>query len=269
MQNLSGKENTIELDLAFLTAPDPHGTNYVDVQQNSSQWLEQRKFKITGSKLPYLIGLYGLSKFEYMWDVVKNGTKEKDLSHITNIKRGQHFEKEALEYFEKQSKSVAKQCGFFIHPSNEKYGASPDALGPSGILIEIKTRAINSAKALASLDSVPNYYIQCQLQMSCTDAHSCILLSYHPESKSGEFFMIKRNDLILDMITDLCDSILHNKILPHWYYNDTKELKSIGQKAVGKRIDFELLKPLRTYVKKITKNLPKVKFIDNIDFLKS
>ena len=77
---------------------------------------------------------------------------------------------------------------FFQHPCSSRYGASLDALGPGGLLVEIKTRAVNADGPLKSLASFPNYFVQCQLQMVCTDAHSCILLSYHPESKTRKFF---------------------------------------------------------------------------------
>ena len=59
----------------------------------------------------------------------------------------------------KESKAIIERCGFFTHPSDNQYGASPDALGPAGILLEIKTRAINSYGPLISLNKCPHYFI--------------------------------------------------------------------------------------------------------------
>ena len=103
--------------------------------------------------------------------------------------------------------------------------------------------------------------------MICTDAHSCILVSYHPETQSGNFFLIKCNNLLMNIVKDVCDSMLVKDILRNWYHNETLELKLIGKKLVGKRLDFDLLKSLRTYIKKCTKAVASVKFIDEIDFL--
>ena len=112
--------------------------------------------------------MYGLKQFQFMWSVVRDGVREKDLSNIENIRRGHIYEKEALAHFEKITKTKANICGFFKHPYLKNFGSSPDALGPDGILIEIKTRAQNSSGPLESLLSYPNYYIQCQLQLACT-----------------------------------------------------------------------------------------------------
>ena len=45
-----------------------------------------------------------------------------------------------------------------------RYGSGPDALGPLGILLEVKTMAKGSLSPLESLDKVPKHCI-CQLQM--------------------------------------------------------------------------------------------------------
>ena len=76
-----------------------------------------------------------------------------------------------------------------------RYDSSPYALGPLGILLEVKTRAARSLSPLQSLDTVPQYFVQCQLQMLCTDAEFCILQSYHPESKTSIFFIVKHKIL--------------------------------------------------------------------------
>ena len=42
-----------------------------------------------------------------------------------------------------------------------RYGSSPDALGPLGILLEVKTRAEGSLSTLECLDKGPQYFVQC------------------------------------------------------------------------------------------------------------
>ena len=50
------------------------------------------------------------------------------------------------------------------------YGLNPDALGPLKILLEVKTRAKEGLSSIESLDKFPQYFLQCQLQMLCSDA---------------------------------------------------------------------------------------------------
>ena len=82
-----------------------------------------------------------------------------------------------------ESKAAIKSCGFFIDPCNERYGASPDGLGPAAILLEVKTRAENSDGPLIALKSYPQYFVQFQLQMNCTNAIFVVENghSYHKE----------------------------------------------------------------------------------------
>ena len=148
-------------DLRFLNAPTPSGTNYLKVKQNSEEWQQARKNRITGSRLPSLLGMYGKKKFDEMWRVFIEGTSEKCLSGIENIKRGHLFKKDGIKRFKKVSKTTTNTCGFFFHPCNQHYGASPDALGPNGVLVEIKTRAPGTDAPTKSLSTYPNYFIQC------------------------------------------------------------------------------------------------------------
>jgi hypothetical protein len=112
---LSSSNSVIEIDLMSLRAPKPSGANYVSCIQKSDIWQAIRKKKITGSRLPALLGFYGREKYEHYWDVVKNGVPEKDLSHIINIRRGITFEDEAIAYFENLSGSITEKVGFFMH----------------------------------------------------------------------------------------------------------------------------------------------------------
>ena len=46
---------------------------------------------------------------------------------------------------------------------------------------------------------------------------------------------------------------------------DQKKLSKIGETLIHKKINFDTLKPLRSYIKSFCKNIPVVKFYD-IDF---
>ena len=265
-QMLKDTNSILTVDLSFLSAPDPTGSNYMNVEQNTNEWHQTRKFKITGSRLPSLIGFYGKKSFTESWQTVKTGKTENNrLKGIRNIQRGHEFEETGRKYFEKVSKSSTKKCGFFHHPIRKHFGASPDALGPAGFLLEIKTRAENSNGPISSITLFPNYYAQCQLQLGCTDANFCILLSYHPESNTGKFFLIKRNDLLLDIIMDICECILFESKIIEWNHHETQELSCLGDKLFQKELSFENLKPVRQYIKKLITDVRLLEFRDDID----
>ena len=106
--------------------------------------------------------------------------------------------------------------------------------------------------------------MQCQLQMECTNAHSCILVSYHPETNSGNCFLIKRDHQLMDIVIEVCDTIYNDHFLGSWNYTETKELKNLGEKLARKKLSFEDLKPLRSYIKKCTKRAVVIEFIDEV-----
>ncbi len=266
-KQLRENKHIIEIDLSFLEAPKPFGENYIDVCQKSVNWHSARKNKITGSRIPSLLGLYGKNKFENYWNIVQHDVDEKDLSHLENIKRGLYYEAVALQHFVKISKSTVQTCGFFLHPTNKNFGASPDALCASGMLLEIKTRASNSDGPLTSLKDFPNYFMQCQLQMECTNSHSCILMSYHPETEQGIFFLITRDNVLMEIVIDVCNRILKNEVLFEWSHVESTKLAKLGDALMHKPFTFENLKPLRSYVKCCCKNIPKVRFIDEMNII--
>ena len=113
------------------------------------------------------------------------------MTFIKNISRGHYYEGEAITNFEKVSNCKTEKCGFFLHPTDTRYGSSPDVPEPLRILLEAKTRAERSSGPLESLGKFPHYFVQCQLQMLCTVTEFCILQSYHSESKTSKFFIIE------------------------------------------------------------------------------
>ena len=101
---LNANASIIQIDLSFLEAPQPSGDNYVNVEQNSPEWQEIRRNKVTGSRLPALLGFYGKTKFEMTLNIVKIGTTEPEMKDIKNISRGHQFEDDVIAQFESISK---------------------------------------------------------------------------------------------------------------------------------------------------------------------
>ena len=152
-------------------------------------------------------------------------------NHFLNFRRGCGFEGEALSYFCDKSMSHAT-CGFCNHPDDNSYGASPDGLVAPGILLEIKTRAANSDGPLLNIAKNPGYYIQAQIQLVCTDYSYCIIMSYHPESKTANYFLIQRNNLLWSVIQIIVDSLHNGEPTLEWKHKENKSFSDLEKKRV-------------------------------------
>ena len=126
--------NSFTLNLQSQLPEDPNlKSNYHNVAQNTTEWQNLRKKKVTGSRLPALLGVYGKSKFDSYWKIVNEGLSENDVlkTNFINFKRGHQFEDTALQHFNNEAKCNAIKCGFFSYDNNSLFGASPDGLvGP-------------------------------------------------------------------------------------------------------------------------------------------
>ena len=67
---LNANASAVKIGLIFLEASQTSDDNYVNVLENSPEGLEIRQKKVTGSRLPNLLGFYGKTKFAMTW---KNG----------------------------------------------------------------------------------------------------------------------------------------------------------------------------------------------------
>jgi len=63
--------------------------------------------------------------------------------------------------------------------------------------------------------------------MSCAGANLVFLQSYIPEKKSSNIFFIPRNDLLIDVLKEITDHILHQKIVSKWDYEENNHLSEL------------------------------------------
>lgn len=80
-----------------------------------------------------------------------------------------------------ETKLPVTPCGFFTHPNDNKYGGSPDGVGPR-FLLEVRTRVAGSDGPLMAITA--NHLLQTNYQMAMTGATIVFLQCYHPEKKT-------------------------------------------------------------------------------------
>jgi len=149
-------------------------------------------------------------------------------------------------------------CGFFKHPHDIRYGASPDGITDT-FAVEVKTRAENSDSPLQRITGA--HLVQAHLQMICTGGNITFLQSYLPEKDISNIFFISRNDLLMNVIKDVCDNILDNDIFIEWHYDEHPLLCKLGKKLLGGFATFEKLQPLRSWINLLAKEVKQVIFV--------
>ncbi|KAL9970419.1 hypothetical protein ACROYT_G022794 [Oculina patagonica] len=122
--------------------------NYVPVNQCTNDWRALRVGIITASKVPALLGFCGMKEFDTAWFSIRNNIDESVLnpkrSRLPNFIRGKQEESNALAKFCEDSGFNISECGYFKHPKDKRFGASPDGVstGEVEFLVEIKTRSL-------------------------------------------------------------------------------------------------------------------------------
>ena len=104
--------------------------------------------------------------------------------------------------------------------------------------------------------------------MLYTDADFYILQSYHPETKTSNVFIAERYNTLTTIIKGLIDYILDNGYVPDWAHTEILELHGFSKENICKAPTFELLRPVRTFMKKCTKLIPQIAFVCEFDFLR-
>ena len=117
-----------------------------------------------------------------------------------------------MAYFNKEAKCNTKKCAFFSYAKNSVFGVGLDALISPDLLIEIKTRAAGSDGPLEDLRKNSSYFIQTQLQMACTGTKNCIIMSYHPEYTSANYFLVTQHNLLWDITEFVINSICYKTL---------------------------------------------------------
>ena len=85
-------------------------------------------------------------------------------------------------------------------------------------------------------------------------------MSYHPESKTANYFLIQKNNLLWSVIK-IVDS-LHSEPILEWKHKENKSFSDLEINVFGRIPDLESLKPLRSYINKLTRCIQK-KLVNN------
>jgi len=171
---------------------------FQDVEQNTEEWQDLRKGKITGSKLHGIIVRRGNNKkigyYELLAERIGIPKDEEN-----PMARGTRLEDEAIEELEKEFGEIERP-GFCVRDDNENIAVSMDGRqGAKKIAFEVKCLA--SAKHLMAYfeQKIPADYEDQAMQYFIVDEEleSLVFAFYDPRipSKQLHYITIKREDI--------------------------------------------------------------------------
>lgn len=133
-----------------------------NIDQNTDEWLELRKGKITGSKLKDIVVKRGDGKKIGFYQLIADRLAL-DPDDEVAMDRGHRLEDEAIEQFEVlHGKKVNKNAGMWFSEDNEDIAVSPDgAIENDGAFTEaVEVKCLASARHIQAIieDEVPADY---------------------------------------------------------------------------------------------------------------
>lgn len=178
--------------------------NYVEVEQQSPEWMEMRKGCVTGSMVRHAIGKKkrqpkdGSSEYlqlreDYMIDIVTTRITGRMSDRYVSkaMQEGVEREPDAIIAYEERFDVMVSPGGLVYHPEIDFYATSPDGLVGDNIVFEAKCptqathmRYINEfcEAAKNGIPWVPEEYVpQVKAHLACTGREFCHFVSFNPD----------------------------------------------------------------------------------------
>ena len=173
----------------------------INLEQNSPEWLDYRKGKITGSKLKDIVVKRGTQKKIGFYQLIADKIAV-DPSEESPMDRGHKLEDEAITKFQEKYGVEVDQVGFCQSEEIPEIGISPDGLVKHNDIYDeaVEVKCLSSAKHLKAYfeQEIPKEYIEQAMQYFIVIQKLKILhfAFYDPRVTCKDFFTIqlKRED---------------------------------------------------------------------------
>lgn len=131
-----------------------------EVQQNTPQWEQLRKTRLTGSILKGIMGT-PKARQESMYEMLANHLTvgvDSDEEYENPMERGHRLEPDAISAFEFETGKMVERVGICEHDEIEKIANSPDGLIGDTEAIEVKSMGGKNHVKLWLTNEVPDEY---------------------------------------------------------------------------------------------------------------
>lgn len=163
--------------------------------QNSAEWFELRKGRVTAS-----------NAWKLLQKGYKEATEQKPVPTTRAMQRGKDLEPEALEIYSRVKGDVdVMTVGFVTNPKYPNAGASPDGI-VGDKLIEVKCFGEKKHLDVAKGNIPFEVMAQVQMQMMICELEECDLVLYNPQLDAKDAFKI---------LTIQADPVIHRNIAKH------------------------------------------------------
>jgi len=177
-----------------------YGGNYIPVVQGTGDWLQVRLGKVTASRIADVVlkqksGKYYAAREDYKVELLMESLTGQACEHFVSpaMDFGAINEPLARTTYEFAASVEVESVGFFVHPTIERSGASPDGLVGDDGMVEIKVPNTTTHLGYLLADVVPEAYKpQMMWQMACTGRKWCDFVSYDPRLPEEFGIFIKR-----------------------------------------------------------------------------
>ena len=168
------------------------------IEQRSNEWFHQRYGNASASRIKDVIAKtksgYSASRESYLTELVLERFGAFSEPYINkSMEWGNEQEPFARATHETQQSIMVQECGYILHPTIARSGASPDGLiGDDGVL-EIKCPDTKTHFEYLLAEKVPTAYIpQMAWQILCTSRKWADFVSYDPRAPQGlNYFYIR------------------------------------------------------------------------------
>lgn len=158
------------------------------MQQRTAEWFQARLGKVTASNINNIVdkkanGSPTTKYEEYKIKLITERLTGKTVSsYETHAMRwGNEHEDRAIEEYSFIYDTPVTRCGFIPHPTIEMAGASPDGLIGDDGLVEVKCpQETTHVRFWRDGKIRPEYILQMQFQMACTERKWCDFVSFNP-----------------------------------------------------------------------------------------
>lgn len=141
-----------------------HKMKIIDVDQNSIDWLEARKGKITGSKLKDIVVKRGNGHKVGFYQLIADRIFDGAPSEEDDRERGHSLEDEAAQRFTAETGKELRRVGLLVSDLNPNIAVSPDRVVVGSPITEhVEIKCLGDARHVEAVltDSVPkDYYPQ-------------------------------------------------------------------------------------------------------------
>ena len=149
------------------------------IPQRTAEWHDQRKLRMTGSRIGAILGV---SPWQKPSDIMREMVREyhgaeSEFQGNPATDHGNNNEQRALLAFMRETGLMVEPCGFF--PYGDRMGASPDGLTSDGGVLELKVPySLRNGGDFKPLSEQPHYEHQVQMELLATERTHAYFAQY-------------------------------------------------------------------------------------------